>query len=120
MRKFLYNIFLFEILRPTKTKLILFAVFVVIMIGGDIQSYVFTDGEEYSVPKPPFYDIVNVFPFWPIWMLLTMPLSLLSLIGISVSVNKFMLFGSNIIYFYILASLISYLFEKALQKPARI
>jgi len=97
-------------LKPTKLKLILFVIFMAIVVGGYIQTYAFTDGEEYGLPKPPLYDILSLLPLWPLWMLLTIPLSLvdqlLSLIGLGILSNVYLLFLGNIIYFYLLSALI--------------
>jgi hypothetical protein len=96
-----------QVLRPDWRKFLLFAIFVVIAIGGNIQAWVFTD----VPPKPPLYDLLRPFPIWPIWMYLLIPLALLvlplRLLNIDVMGGPFWLFiVANITYFYLLSCLI--------------
>ena len=95
-----------QVLRPDWRKILLFAIFVAIAIGGKIQAWAFTD----VPPKPPLYDLLRPFPIWPIWMFLLMPLALLALplrlLGLDVMGGPSWLFiVANITYFYLLSCL---------------
>jgi hypothetical protein len=95
-----------QVPRPDWRKILLFAIFVAIAIGGKIQAWAFTD----VPPKPPLYDLLRPFPIWPIWMFLLMPLALLALplrlLGLDVIGGPSWLFiVANITYFYLLSCL---------------
>lgn len=108
-----------KIFQPTIIKIALFVLFMVIVAGGYIQTYAFTDGEEYGLPKPPLYDLIDPIPFWPLWMMLSVPLfavgsilsSILSASGVRILSSTPFFFIGNIVYFYILASLVGYYLE---------
>jgi hypothetical protein len=53
-----------QFFKPTWGKILLLGIFVLIMIGSHIQSWAFTDGEEFGLPKPPLYDLLRPFPLW--------------------------------------------------------
>jgi hypothetical protein len=96
-----------RILKPSWGKLFLFVFFIVVMVGGQIQAWVFSD----LPPKPPLYDLLRPLPIWPLWMFLLIPLSLsvlpLRLVGIDVMGGSAWLFlTANITYFYLLTCLI--------------
>jgi len=96
-----------EFLKPDWRKVLLFAVFALIAVGGHIQSWAFSD----VPPKPPLYDLLRPFPIWPIWVFLLMPLGVLSLplriIGLDIMSGHFWLFvAANAIYFYFLSCLL--------------
>ena len=96
-----------QFLKPEWRRLLLFAVFVAIAVGGKIQAWAFSD----VPPKPPLYDLLRPFPIWPIWMLLLMPLAVVSLplrlVGIDVMGGPPWLFiTANLIYFYLLSCLV--------------
>ena len=91
-------------LKPDWRRLILFAIFVAIAVGGEIQAWAFSD----IPPKPPLYDLLRPFPIWPMWMFLLMPLALLALplrlIGIDLMSGPPWLFiTANLIYFYLVS-----------------
>jgi hypothetical protein len=93
-------------LRPEWRRLLLFAILVAIAAGGQIQAWAFSD----LPPKPPLYDLLRPLPIWPIWMLLLMPLALvtwpLRSVGIDVMAGPPWLFlTANLLYFYLLACL---------------
>jgi len=97
---------LLKFLNPTESKVLLFAVFLFILWAGGIQSYVFTNGETYGLPKPMFYDLLKPFPFWATLMYLLLPLIIPgSLIGVK-NLPEYLLIPAEIVYFYILACLI--------------
>ncbi|MGD2159288.1 MAG: hypothetical protein PVG32_20595 [Anaerolineales bacterium] len=94
-------------LKPDWRKLILFALFAAIAVGGKIQAWAFSD----IPPKPPLYDLLRPFPIWPLWMFLLIPLALLAwplrLVGLDLMGGPPWLFiTSNVIYFYLLACFI--------------
>ncbi len=103
---------LVEFFKPTKIKIVLWVVFILISLAGRIQSYAFTDGETYGLPKPLFYDLLEPFPFfWGFYMYLRFPLSIL---GSIFNIYLFSYLSSliDIVYFYILASLLGVCYEK--------
>ena len=61
--------------RPDWRRILLFAVFVAVTIGGMTQAWAFSD----VGPKPALYDLLRPVPIWPIWMFLLAPLALLVL-----------------------------------------
>lgn len=102
-----------QLLKPTKQKVILFIIFMLIVVAGQIQSYAFTNGEITGKPKPVFYDLLKPFPFWALWMYLLLPLSPIHLIlsATGLRVNSIFLL-TNVVYFYILASFMAFCYEK--------
>jgi hypothetical protein len=94
-------------LKPEWRRLLLFTIFMAIAVGGRIQAWAFSD----VPPKPPLYDLLRPFPVWPLWMLLLMPLALVSLplrlLGIDVMGGAPWLFiMANLSYFYLLSCLV--------------
>ena len=63
-----------EFLAPTREKIIFLIVFLIISIGGYIQSYAFSE----VGAKPIFYDAVRPFPFWEIWAIIILPMAFFS------------------------------------------
>ena len=101
-----------KFIKPDWRKTLLFVAFALIAVGGHIQSWAFSD----VPPKPPLYDLLSPFPFWPMWMELLFPLVILSiplrLIGIDIMSGPFWLFVvANGLYFYLLACLLVASFE---------
>jgi len=105
----------FRIFSPTKLKIIIFLFLLFIMWAGYGQTYAFKDGEEIGLPKPFLYDLLGIFPFWELWLFLSIPLkiveSLFSMFGIRFFPNGYPFIIKNIVYFYFLASLLGYYFE---------
>jgi hypothetical protein len=98
--------FVWQFLKPSWGKLFLFVIFIVIMMGGKIQAWAFSD----MPPKPPLYDVLRPFPIWPLWMFLLIPLALFGLplraVGIDVMGGPAWLFIiANLTYFYLLSCL---------------
>jgi hypothetical protein len=96
-----------RLLKPRWSKLLLFAFFVATALGGRIQAWAISD----VPPEPPLYDLLRPFPIWPIWMILLIPLALVSsplrLGGIEVMGGPHWLFvTANVVYFYFLSCLL--------------
>jgi hypothetical protein len=96
-----------QFLKPEWRRLVLFALLVVIAVGGKIQAWAFSD----LPPKPPLYDLLRPLPIWPIWMLLLVPLALVTYplrwVGIDVMGGPPWLFmTANLVYFYLLSCLV--------------
>ena len=98
-----------QVLRPDWRKILLFAIFVAIAIGGEIQAWADVP------PKPPLYDLLHdllrPFPIWLIWMPLVMPLALLAyplrLLGLDVIGGPYWLYiVANITHLYLLSCLV--------------
>jgi hypothetical protein len=68
---------LVKFFKPTKIKIVLWVIFVLISLAGRIQSYAFTDGETSGLAEPLFYDLLKPFPFWVFYMYLLLPLLVL-------------------------------------------
>lgn len=95
-----------EFLKPDWRKALLFAAFALIVVGGHIQAWAFSD----VPPKPPLYDLLRPFPLWPMWVELLFPLIILSMplriIGLDIMSGHFLLFvAANGLYFYLLSCL---------------
>jgi len=102
-----------EFLKPDWRKVLLFAVFALIAVGGHIQAWAFSD----VPPKPPLYDLLRPFPLWPMWVELLFPLIILSLplriVGLDVMAGHFLLFvAANVLYFYFLSCLLVVSFDR--------
>jgi hypothetical protein len=75
--------------------------------GGRIQAWAFSD----VPPKPALYDLLRPFPIWPLWMLLLLPVALvtspLRAVGIDVMGGPPWLFiTANLVYFCLLSCLV--------------
>ncbi|MFC2023580.1 hypothetical protein ACFLT5_02455 [Chloroflexota bacterium] len=93
-------------LKPEWRRLFLFTIFLAIAVGGMIQAWAFSD----VPPKPLLYGLLRPFPIWPLWMLLLLPIALVSrplgLVGIDVMGGPPGLFlTANLVYFYLLSCL---------------
>jgi len=96
-----------RLLWPDGKRLLLFALFLAMAMGGMIQAWAFSD----VPPKPALYDLLRPLPIWPLWMLLLAPLALLSaplrLLGLDLMEGSYGLFVvANLAYFYLLSCLI--------------
>jgi len=95
---------IWQFLKPDWRRALLFGLFAFIAIGGHIQSWAFSD----VPPKPPLYDLLSPLPLWPVWVILLLPLALLSLplrvVGLDLMAGPFWLFAAaNGLYFYLLS-----------------
>jgi len=111
-----------QLLWPDWRRMALFAIFLAITIGGLIQAWTFTD----VAPKPLLYDLLRPFRIWPLWMLLLVPLALLSLplrlVGLDLMGGSYWLsMAASVAYFYVLSCLVVAGFDciKARWKAAR-
>lgn len=68
---------LFKLLKPSWGRIGIFVIFTLVALAGYVQSWAFS-GKDAGVPKPPFYDFLDGFPFWLIWAMSLLPLALLS------------------------------------------
>lgn len=68
-------------LKPDWRKILLFTLFGLIVVGGQIQAWAFDDDPQ---TKPPLYDLLSPLPFWFIWVVSMVPLILLSSLGRSI------------------------------------
>lgn len=110
-----------QLLTPTKQKVVLFIIFMLIAVAGQIQSYAFTNDEEFGRPKPVLYEVLKPFPLWALLMYLLLPLFpiyfIFSSFGIgNIVFNAPLFLFYNLIYFYLLASFIGFCYEKYKQK----
>ena len=108
---------MFIILKPDWKKIIVFIGFIIIYAGGTIQSWAFTDLEDFGYPPPPFYDLVRLFPFWLVWILTLIPLAipywLFGQAAYYILSDQYRLFVTITLlaYYYILSCLIISLLE---------
>jgi len=110
-----------SILIPDWRKLAIFTVLSLICIGGVIQSYAFID-EILGIPKPPLYDLLKPFSIWPAWVLLVVPLYILShIFNLTYLVDNFPPLGGvktsffSVLYSYILSCWSIYVWDKWLK-----
>ncbi|MEK6973282.1 MAG: hypothetical protein AABW72_04560 [archaeon] len=93
-------------LKPSKLKLFISAVFLVLCYLAIVQSWVFC--QECS-PKPFLYDFIDKIPIWPFVMYIVLPVTMiLSLFGL-----EFLNLPVVLIYVYLLACIIDLLFRAA-------
>ncbi len=90
-------------LQPGVSKIIFFALFLLIAVGGHLQSEGFSDGAGQHVFLPGF-------PFWEAWMVLLAPYALIAALfrrlGIDIAAFRgaaILFWGAQLIYFYVLA-----------------
>lgn len=62
-------------LKPDWRKLMLFSMLLLIAVGGQIQSWAFSDD---PATKPPLYDLLRPLPLWFLWVLTMIPLILVA------------------------------------------
>ena len=106
-----------KIFYQNKRMLILFCLFLVIAYGGYTQSWVFSDKDS-GVPKPLLFDFLKPVPFWSLWMILSLPLIIitgfLTMIDITVSAvpqSLLMFIIVDVIYFYFLSKMIIFIYD---------
>ena len=58
-----------KFLGPPKGKILLFLFFLFVALAGYIQVWAFA-GKDMGLPKPLFYDLLNPFLFWSLWIML--------------------------------------------------
>lgn len=113
-----------EFFWPNEWKILIFSLFSFIVFAGHTQTWAFS-GKDAGVPKPIFYDILQLFPFfWTIWVFLLLPLIFLSEILVFFGGYNadfimrgpyFLFIAINVVYFYSLSCLI--VFFKEFFKP---
>ncbi len=94
------------LLRPGWSEALLLSVFVLVVVGGWIQSWGFA--EPPLPPKPFLYDFLAPLPFWPIWMITLVPLALLTsplrFVGVDVMAAPPWLFlPLSFLYYYLIS-----------------
>ena len=107
---------LLSFFRPNITKGIMFAILMLIAIGGFAQSWVFS-GKDQGLPKPPLYDFYSFMPLWGIWMMLLVPLfipyNILRMIGLDLLAGHGgIVWVIQIVYFYTMACALSLLWNR--------
>lgn len=95
-----------KIFRSDKRKLVLFAFFSIVVYFGMIQTWAFC--EECS-PKPFLYDAVVSFPFWSLWIYLSLPIQIMSSFFSFQGAVSFLV---NLLYFYVVSCFMIYSFEQ--------
>lgn len=112
-----------KFLQPDWRKILILALFLFIAFAGHVQSWAFS-GEDTGEPKPPFYDLFKPFPFWVVWVVVIMPLILLSELIVKIGGYKadFIMRGPSlffwvvqVIYFYILSCLVIFIWDKLIK-----
>jgi hypothetical protein len=73
-----------KFLKPNRWKVLLFVVFFLLVIGGYIQSWAFSDGFR---PKSVLYDVLRPLSLWPLAVLLLAPLLLMSVPLMSLGID---------------------------------
>ncbi len=97
--------------KPDARKVGIFFLFVFVLIGARIQAWAFS-GKDMGIPKPPLYDFLEPLPLWVLWVVLALPLILLSgaisSLGTGFVVPGWIFWVSNLVYFYALSCAISF------------
>lgn len=109
---------------PDWKKLTIFAIFLFIAFAGNTQTWAFS-GRDLGEPKPLFYDLFLGIPFWTIWVMLLLPILMLSNLIVGVAGYKADFVGRgplwfvlliHLVYFYILACLIVFVVGKLFKR----
>jgi len=66
-----------QFLTPDRKKILVLAVLMLVAFAGYMQSWAFS-GKDMGLPKPPLFELLTPFPFWVVWVMLLLPLGLLS------------------------------------------
>jgi hypothetical protein len=111
---------IWRFLRPDIRRVLLFAVFLFIVVGSNIQSYAFIDGEEQGIPKPPLYDLLRPFPFWAMEMSLMLPILLVFMPFRSAGLSYFGWSGLfQVVYFYLFSCFIFFSYDEYRSRLSR-
>ena len=111
-----------QFLKPDRKKILILLIFLFIAFAGHTQSWVFS-GKDMGLPKPPLFDLLKIFPFWVVWVLLLLPLGLLSNLLVTIGGydadfvmrGPFWLFWMiQVIYFYLLSCSVRFVWDKKL------
>lgn len=121
-----------RLLKPNKITILIFVLFIFIMLGGSMQTWVFSDKDK-GVPKPFFYDLIEPFPLWEMWGFILTPIGLLSSLLFAISGNKldiisqvpeWQLITYQLIYYYLISCLLgnatTFLWKKYKKKHSLI
>ncbi len=88
-----------------KRKLVLFIFFSIVVYFGMVQTWAFC--KECS-PKPLLYDAIAGFPFWGLWIYLSLPIQIMSAFLLQSAVS----FLINLLYFFVVSCFMVYFFER--------
>lgn len=92
--------------KPDKRRLVLFALFSIVAYFAMVQTWGFC--KECS-SKPFLYDAIVSFPFWGLWVYLSLPMQLLFSL---IPSQGLILLLANLTYFYLVSCFMVYSFEK--------
>ncbi|MBW4640716.1 MAG: hypothetical protein KME05_21320 [Gloeocapsa sp. UFS-A4-WI-NPMV-4B04] len=111
-----------KFLKPGFRKLLLFSVFILIAVGGQIQAWGFDDDPQ---TKPPLYDFLRPYPFWLVWGFSIIPLIIIStpfrslIQNINSGLTYYLWWIGLIVYYYILSCFFFYLFDLFKSRTSR-
>lgn len=111
-----------KFLKPDFRKLLLFSVFILIAVGGQIQAWGFDDDPQ---TKPPLYDLLRPYPFWIVWIFSMIPLVIISapfrslIQNINSGLTYYLWWIGLIVYYYILSCFFFYLFDLFKSRTSR-
>lgn len=100
---------------PDRNRILIFVMFTLVAFAGHIQSWVFS-GKDMGLPKPPLFELLTPFPFWVVWVMLLLPLGLLSnvIVAIGGYDADFIMRGPfwlswiiQLLYFYVVSCVIA-------------
>ena len=103
-------------LKPTRTRLLIIAVLLLIAYGGYVQSQVFTerDAGQPALPLTRFFETIP--HLWELWVLLLAPLALtLRLVGVEQLFNTgpaWLFWALQLLYFYLVSCAVVFLWNK--------
>lgn len=112
-----------KILKPDFRKLLLFSVFILIAVGGQIQAWGFDDDDLQT--KLPLYNLLRPYPFWLVWIFSLIPLMIISapfrtfIQNINFGLMYHLWWIGLVSYYYILSSFFFYLFDLFKSRTSR-
>lgn len=113
-----------QFFRPDWKKLTVLAIFLFIAFAGNTQTWAFS-GRELGEPKPLFYDLFGGIPIWTIWVMLLLPIIMLSNLIVAVAGYNADFIGRgpwwfvlmiHLAYFYTLSCLIVFVGGKLFKR----
>jgi len=101
--------------KPDWKRILVFVMLTLVAFAGHMQSWVFS-GKDMGLPKPPLFELLAPFPFWVAWVVLLLPLGMLSNVIVAIGGydadfimrGPFWLFWTiQLLYFYVVSCVIA-------------
>lgn len=94
-------------LKPDSKRLVLFGGFLLLLAGAFVQAWALSKG----APKPFLVDVLGKFPFWVVWVMLSVPVHMVSPVFSGGGPGRYAYLAANLVYFYLFACLLAASFE---------